>query len=146
MSKKSAENIAVLVDGDLFPTVSRGRDAFADRMAKDSKVSPCGMSRIAYSNSFLQLPQRLPSFLSLAKMVEREKPGGQHCEMHAPAHSVSQISVSMKKSLFSYEIFTHTMRLFGFRERRLTSVNLREDVTFSCAAEAKLDRYTLFLC
>lgn len=144
MSEKSVKNFAVLVDGGRYTTVSRGRDAFADRMVTDSKVSPCGTSRIAYPKAFLATtPTPPPSFL-VRQTWWREKPGGQHSAIQAPAQSVSQVSVSMKKSVFSCVIFSRTKRLFGFRERMLTSVNLREGVTLTCDAEGSLDMRTLF--
>jgi len=37
------------------------------------------------------------------------------------------------------------MRPFGFRERMLISVNLREGVTLTCAASGSLDMRTLFV-
>jgi len=61
--------------------------------------------------------------------------------VHAPTHLVSQVSVSMKKSVFSFAIFSRTMRLFGFRV--FINVNLREGVTFTCAAKRSLDMRTL---
>jgi len=73
MSERSVKNFALLVDGCLYTTLNKGREVFADRMVTDSKVLPCGTSRIAQSNGIsCNYPSASPGFICLADMVERE--------------------------------------------------------------------------
>ncbi len=71
--------------------------------------------------------------------------------MHASPHCVSHVSVSIKQSIFSCSTFSRTNRLFGFKERTLNNVNLREEVLFSRVGEENFtlrifEKLLLVLC
>jgi len=58
--------------------------------------------------------------------------------MHASLHCASHVSASIKQSIPTCTTLSRTNRLFGFRERTLSNVNLRESVLATRVGEENL--------
>jgi len=100
----------VLVKGGQHTTVSGERDAFADRMVTDSKVLTCGTSRIAYSSASLATtPKPPPDFL--VRLTWWREMSVENYEIHAGAHSVSQVSVKHEEIRIFPVLFFRELRV-----------------------------------